>query len=481
MKTITENERKTPVIAEADVIVVGGGAGGIGAALAAGRSGVNTLLLERANCLGGLQTQCLNPRFTQVDPDVTTGIVLEICEKVDQEGMVLGRPGFGDARMRSISFEPEYYKLLTDNLMDEAGVKILYHAFVVAAIREGNTLKGVIIESKEGRQAVLGKVIIDATGAAEVAWKCGAPVMSDGFPRGPGKGRHMGFGYAVAFRQVDTVRFEEYRKAHPDEWRGPITGKSLVKKGKEEGKLHPHFRGAFWISPHFSPGSIWILGPHYPLPMGHHGWLLEDLSKGEIDMRQQAFSGWKLLRDNVPGWENSKIDQLPVHLMLRDSHRMTGMYVLKEDEMRAGKAFDDSVAVSNHAPDVFGPDDQHEFVGNVPPFDIPYRSLVSSGIDNLMGVGACLSTDFITFAATRYCTPSICTGQAAGTAAGLAVKNKVTPKKVKATLVQKALRKQNVITTVKEISKPVLDEYRERVKNAPASSMGPDNKIRVLA
>ena len=235
MKTITENERKTPVIAEADVIVVGGGAGGIGAALAAGRSGVNTLLLERANCLGGLQTQCLNPRFTQVDPDVTTGIVLEICEKVDQEGMVLGRPGFGDARMRSISFEPEYYKLLTDNLMAEVGVKILYHAFVVAAIREGNTLKGVIIESKEGRQAVLGKVIIDATGAAEIAWKCGAPVMSDGFPRGPGKGRHMGFGYAVAFRQVDTARFEEYRKAHPDEWRGPITGKSLVKKGKEEG------------------------------------------------------------------------------------------------------------------------------------------------------------------------------------------------------------------------------------------------------
>ncbi len=480
MKTITENQRKIPVISEVDVIVVGGGAAGIGAALAAGRNGVNTLLLEQANCLGGLQTQCLNPRFTQVDPAVTTGIVLEICEKVEKEGMVLNRPGFGDTRMRSVSFDPEYYKFLMDNLMAEAGVKILYHAFAVGAVRDGNTLRGVIIESKEGRHAVLGKVIIDATGAAEIAWKCGAPVMADGFPRGPGKGRHMGFGYAVAFRQVDTAKFDSYRQANPDEWRGPIAGKTLIREGKQQGKLHPYFRGAFWISPHFSPGSIWILGPHYPLPMGHHGWLLEDLSKGEMDMRKQAFSAWQLLRDNVPGWENSKIDQLPIHLMLRDSHRMTGVYVLTEDDMRAGRAFDDSIAVSNHAPDVFGPDDQHEFVGNVPPFDIPYRSLISSEVDNLMGVGACLSTDFITFAATRYCTPSICTGQAAGTAAALAIKNKMSPKKVNVKLVQDSLRKQGVVVTVNDIAKSVIDQYNERIKSAPASSMGPDNNMRVL-
>ena len=291
----------------------------------------------------------------------------------------------------------------------------------------------------------------------------------------------MGFGYAVAFRQVDTARFDAYRKAHPDEWHGPIAGKSLIKKAKEEGKLLRNHRGAFWISPHFSPGSIWILGPHYPLPMGHHGWLLEDLSRGEIDMRKQAFSAWQLLRDNVPGWENSKIDQLPVHLMLRDSHRMTGEYVLAEEDMRAGRAFNDSVAVSNHAPDVFGPDDQHEFVGNVPPYDIPYRALVSREIENLMGVGACMSTDFITFAATRYCTPGICTGQAAGTAAALAIKDKVSPKNVNVRMVQKALRKQGVVVTVNDVAKPVLNEYRERIKSAPASSMGPDDKIRVLA
>ncbi len=197
-------------------------------------------------------------------------------------------------------------------------------------------------------------------------------------------------------------------------------------------------------------------------------------------MRKQAFSAWQLLRDNVPGWENSKIDQLPIHLMLRDSHRMTGVYVLTEDDMRAGRAFDDSIAVSNHAPDVFGPDDQHEFVGNVPPFDIPYRSLISSEVDNLMGVGACLSTDFITFAATRYCTPSICTGQAAGTAAALAIKNKMSPKKVNVKLVQDSLRKQGVVVTVNDIAKSVIDQYNERIKSAPASSMGPDNNMRVL-
>ena len=187
MNAVVEPQKKTPVMAEADVVVVGGGAAGIGAALAAGRNGVSTILLEQANCLGGLQTQCLNPRFTQVDPAVTTGIVLEICEHVEKEGMVLERPSSRDTRMRSVSFDPEYYKFLMDNLMAEAGVKILYHAFAVAAVRKGNMLNGVIIESKEGRHAILGKVIIDATGSADIAWKCGAPVMEDGFPRGPGQ------------------------------------------------------------------------------------------------------------------------------------------------------------------------------------------------------------------------------------------------------------------------------------------------------
>ena len=472
MKTVTESQRDIPVLAEMDVIVVGGGPAGIGAALASARNGARTAVIELANCLGGLQTQCLNPRFTEVDPELHGGIMAEIIDNVEKAGALLRPRPAKRVRYEAVSMDTEYYKFLLDNMMVDAGVKLCYHAFAAGAIRNGNTLEGVYIESKEGRHAILGKVIIDCTGSADIVWKSGAACMADGFPRGPGMGRHMGFGYAVTFREVDIPRFEAFRSEHPDEWKGAITGKNLIKKAKAEGRLYGN-RGAFWFSPHFGAGTEWILGPHYGLPMGHHGWRLEDLTNGEIDMRKQAWSALQLLKDNVPGFERAHIDQLPSHLMLRDAHRLLGEYVLKEEDIRQGRAFDDSIAISNHAPDVFGPDDQHEFIGNVPPYDIPYRALVSSDIDNLMAAGSAMSTDFITFAATRYCTPSICTGQAAGTAAALAVKGGLTPKKVDVKQLQYTLRKQGVRTTVKDVSKAVLDDYHERVHKAQRASMGP--------
>ena len=419
-----------------------------------------------------MQTQCLNPRFTELDPDITAGLVREIINRIKKEGAVTIEGG-RNPHFRQFSFDPEYYKFMLDNMMAEASVKLLYRVFAVGAVREGNTLKGIIIESKEGRHAILGKVIIDTTGSADIAWKSGAKCMEDGFPRGTGVGRHMGFGYAVTFREVDTKKFEEFRQANPTEWVGAIAGKNLIKKAKTEGKLYGN-RGAFWFSPHFAPGTVWILGPHYPLPMGHHPWRLQDISDGEIDSRKQAWSAYNLLKNNVPGWENSHIDQLPNQVMLRDSHRMLGEYVLTEEEMRSGKPFDDSIAMSNHAPDVFGPDDQHEFTGNVPPYDIPYRSLLSKDIDNLMAAGSAMSTDFVTFGATRYCTPSMCTGQAAGTAAALAVKGGTTPKKINVKVLQDNLRKQGVLLTVKDVPEKVLEEYRTINARARRASMGPD-------
>lgn len=478
METIIEPQKEIPVLAEADVIVVGGGAAGIGSALAAARNGAKTILLEQANCLGGMQTQCLTPRFTELDPDIQGGIIEEIISRFKAEGAVY-RGTTRSTHFGAFSFDPEYYKFLLDNMMAEAEVKLLYHAFGVGTVNEGNTIKGVIIESKQGRHIVLGKVVIDSTGSADIAWKSGAPVMEDGFPRGPGLGRHMGLGYAVTFKHVDTDKFRTFREANPEEWGTVIAGKSLIEGAKETGELYGN-RGAFYVVPHLSPGSIWILGPQYSLPLGHHGWMLEDLSSGEIDLRKQAWSAYWLLKNHVPGFENAEIDQLPTHLLLRDTHRMEGEYVLKEEDMRQGRSFEDSIAISNHAPDLFGPDDQHEFIGNVPPYDIPYRSLVSRDIDNLLSAGASMSTDFITFAATRYCTPSICTGQAAGTAAALAAKSGVTPKQVDVDLLQATLRGQGAKVTVKDVPKSVLDEYQRIVEQAQRGSMGPEGSESIL-
>jgi hypothetical protein len=171
-----------------------------------------------------------------------------------------------------------------------------------------------------------------------------------------------------------------------------------------------------------------------------------------------------MLKNHVGGFENSHIDQTPNHLFMRDAHRIMGDYVLTSDDISQGKAFNDSVAISNAIPDIFGPDQQHRMLVEVPPFDIPYRCLLSKEIDNLMAAGSTMSSDLTTYAAVRYCTPGVCTGQAAGTAAALAAKNNVTPKKLDVKLLQNTLRKQGMHITVNDLSKSVLERYQKRIE-----------------
>ncbi len=141
-------------------------------------------------------------------------------------------------------------------------------------------------------------------------------------------------------------------------------------------------------------------------------------------------------------------------------------YQTTEDDIRQGKAFDDSIAISNMCPDVFGPDDEHEWMGDIALYDIPYRCLVSKETDNLLTAGSSLSTDYITFCATRYCTPSICTGQAAGTAAALSAKNNISPKKLDVKLLQDTLSRQGARVSLNYVSKSVRDEYQRKAESS---------------
>jgi hypothetical protein len=468
MKTILEPQREIPVAYEAEVIVVGGGPAGIGAAVSAARNGANTILLERFGSLGGLQTQCFNASFSFVDHAIQGGIIQDVIYGLKKNrGLMMDttRVARSPKGMGGIFFDVESYKFLLDNMVNEAGVKTMFHVFAADAIKNGNSLDGIIIESNEGRRAILGKVIIDTTGSADVAWKSGASCMDEGFPKGPKKGRHSGFGYTFYFGGVDYKKFKEFRKANPEQWGGLWGGKELVRKAKESGELYGN-RAAFLLSEVWGRGSIWILGPQYALPMGHHGWLIEDQTEGEFDLRRQSWSSYELIRRNVPGFENAYIEKTPNVMMLRDTHRMIGEYVLTEDDIRQGKIFDDSIAISNMCPDVFGPDDEHEWIGDIALYDIPYRCLISKEMDNLMCAGSTMSTDFITWCATRYCTPSICTGQAAGTAAALSVQNNILPRNLDIKLLQDTLSRQGARISQKYVAESVINEYRNRAARA---------------
>jgi hypothetical protein len=461
MDYVFEPRKKVAVFEEADVIVVGGGPAGIGAALAAARNGAKTVVIEKFGALGGMQTQAMSSTFSLLDPAIQGGVITDIISRLKAEGGILGD---GAARTRrsaftSTNFDCEVYKAMLDDMMAEAGVKLLYHTTGVGAVKEKNALKGLFIECIQGRFVILGKVIIDSTGNADIAWKSGAPCMDDGHQRGSGKGRHMGLGCRFYVSGVDNEKFEKFKKENHEEWKGLYGGRSLVQKAIAKGQYHG-YRESLIV--HASkPGVAMIEGFNSPLAEGHHGWMIEDVTAGEIDLRKQVWSAFKLLKNNVPGFENSSVEKTGTIPILRDTHRILGEYVLAEEDIYEGRAFDDAVVVSNMGPDIYGPDGEHVYEV-VRPHDVPYRCLVSKNTDNLLAAGATISADFYAFAADRYSAPSMCTGQAAGTAAALAARLNVTPRKLDVKLLQKTLRKQGAPVSVRDLPADILDAYEQR-------------------
>jgi FAD dependent oxidoreductase len=489
MKTVVEPQKEVPVLSEAQVVVVGGGPAGIGAALSSARTGAETVLIDRFGSLGGLQTQGNNSIFSFVDPALHGGIIAEILERLAAAAQVSNPDTMSDAERAARRspftgglpadklpkrlvetavgywgrwgryFDAEYYKYLLDEMIAEAGVKPLYHSFAAAAIREGDSLKGVIIETKEGRRAVLGKVVIDTTGQADIAWKSGAPVLGDeGFPVGPRKGHPGGMLHAFFIAGVDLPKFREFRRANPAEWGAMYGGRRIIKEAREKGA---HLKsGAVIISADWDlagAGRVYIMNPVHAVPVGRTGWMTEEMTDCEIDLRKQAWAIWQLLKEKVPGFEKSFVEKTP-QLCTFPGHRILGEHIVTVGEMREGKAFDDAIAINNMPPDIY------EAVGRfryeILPHDIPYGALVSKGIDNLLGGGMTVSSGPFAMAGLRYCTPSICTGQAAGTAAALAARNNVSPKRLDVKLLQNSLRKQGARVSVKDVAAEALEPYQ---------------------
>lgn len=473
MKTIKEAAKEVPVAYEADVIVVGGGPGGIGAALAAARNGVKTILLEQFNFLGGAGTNCLVHGFCGVDFNVSGGIFEEVCKGLEEGGAIFEKTWL------AYSYDHEYYKYLLDNMMEKAGVKLIYHAFGVDAVKEGNSVKGVIIECKEGRLAILGKMVVDCTGTADIAWKCGAQCMEGGHP----SERHLGYTWTAVYRGIDLYALIRLKQEQPEEWGGittPIThlgglpiwpyyvgglggARELVKKGRESGELYMNHE--YLYTALMDGGRASNISSQYSLPKGQHSWSLENMSNGEIDLRKQNWSILRFLKKHVRGFENADMEQTPVHAFLRDAHRIIGDYVLNWDDTFQGRSFEDSIGICCYFRDIHGPDDGHQDTRpDVPLHDIPYRCLYSKDTENLLAAGSIISTDFFTWATIRMMTTSMVTGQAAGTAAALCVKNKVTPRRLDVKLLQQTLEKQGQHTTLKHLPKKTIDEYQQWVE-----------------
>ncbi|HXW71083.1 MAG TPA: FAD-dependent oxidoreductase [Methylocella sp.] len=449
MKEIKEPARSTPVIAETDVLVVGSGPGGLAAAVSAARAGVQTLLVERYGCLGGNLTHVGVEGIAWYRQEKTVdveGIGIEFEKRAKAFGGAAPEP-----QSLSSAINAEMFKIIADHWVQEAGVEILLHALAVGAIHDDGALKGIIIESKSGRQAILAKRIIDATGDADIAALSGARCIKTP------KEEMLPVTVMFSCSGVDRARFLEYVKANPQKYKDWGKNWEMTTDGKEDELFSPYLEEPFnkarekGIIPAGlkSIGGTWSAindhGEATYLNMVHmlryDGTDLRDLTQAEIEGRRQAMLAIKALQYFAPGFEAAKLRNFGMTVGIRDTRKIDGLAYLTERDVRGEARFADSIGIFPEFIDGYG-------LLVLPTtgryFHIPYGVLVPRGVDNLFIAGRSVAGDKISHAAVRNMMCCTVTGQAAGIAAAISVKTKTSPARLSIAAVQAELGRQGV-------------------------------------
>ena len=454
---ITEPVREIGVAHATDVLVVGGGIAGVMAALASGRSNGKTFLVERFGSLGGTGTAAMMNLF-YVPYAASRGLVRELFDRLIARGGAI--PG------EFVVYDPELYKVTALEMLREAGVEILLHTLVSDVIMEGTTLRGIVVENKSGRQAVLSRVTVDASGDADVAFRAGAPYIKG--READGKMRPM----TLIFRMggVDVPRLVEYVKTHPEDFSpDPLQCMldlehhmirvfgffKLVEEAKARGELWPE---CYYFRVESVLPERGVLTVNATRVYGVDGTKAEDLSRAEIETRHQMIQLAAWARKCIPGFANSFILDSASTIGVRETRRIRGEYVMTEDDILAGCHYDDVVGVDanqqnprqqgGHPPDgqEGGPQDAEarEMIARMFVYEIPYRCLLPREVDGLLVAGRCLSVDHHADVYTRNQGTAMASGVAAGVAAAVAARAGVPPRKADIRAVQAKLRELKV-------------------------------------
>jgi len=382
---VQEAARSLAVIDEAEVVVVGGGPAGVAAAVSAARAGADVLLVERYGHLGGLATGglvILLDCYSDGDEIVIGGFAREVWERLESEACA--RP-YPSEKKTAILFDPEALKYVYLKLAQEAGVRFLLHSWVAAVVKEDGAITAIVTESKSGRQAVRGTVFVDASGDADlVAW-AGAPFEL---------GKHdIGIGLVARLGGADWPRYRQFISEEPGEW------KRLSEEYRRSGGLG----GAVMA---WRDDVVWN---NNGIP--GDGLDVKDLTRVEVTLRQKMWGYWRFYREHVPGFENSFLLDTASQIGVRETRRPLGRYQLTMDDVKAGRAFPDSIGVGN-------------LWSGPGRYDIPYRALLPQGVANLLVAGRCISADHQAHDITRAIPPCMVTGQGAGVAAALAARSR---------------------------------------------------------
>ena len=471
MKTVKIPSKVIEVKYETDVLVVGGGTAGVGAAIGAARSGARTMLIEQRNCLGGYATGGLVSCFMNRDFNVHSGFYEEVAMDLKRAGKVQENVHC------AFSFDRESMKFLLENKVKEAGIDLLYYTRCIDVIMEDNTIKGVIIDSVAGHQAILAKIVIDCTRVGSVAKLAGAEMIVTR------QEDRSGFLDYCVIKNVDLGEVMVLQNENSDDYISDPNPHMIVPYGHGGVKFWPveligghkdieaaRARGEFTFDKNevyiynmvdYGMNTMklmcWVYNTETAYDDAKDQYDLKKITQADLNMKEQIWALVEHMKKNVRGFKAAYLDQTHNELGYFVT-RMKGDYVMTDEECFDGAIYDDSIAIASWYKDT-----PASRLCDCELHDIPYRCLYSKNIENLMGAGFNISSGDVA-SYTVFDQPTcFTTGQAAGIAAAYAVKCGVTARNVDVKEVQKLELAQGMKVGISYLPKAVVDEYKDAV------------------